>query len=64
MHFRLGRCYRELKEFDKGREELVLARDQDVLRFRADTRINRIIREAAAGQESNGIHLLDIARAL
>ncbi len=62
LHFRLGRCYRELKEFDKGREELILARDQDVLRFRADTRINRIIRETAAGQESNGIHLLDLVR--
>lgn len=62
LHFRLGRCWRELKEFDKGREELILARDQDVLRFRADTRINRMIREAAAGQESNGIHLLDLAR--
>jgi tetratricopeptide (TPR) repeat protein len=62
LHFRLGRCWRELKEFDKGREELILARDEDVLRFRADTRINRIIREAAAGQESNGIHLLDLER--
>ena len=62
LHFRLGRCCRELKEFDKGREELILARDQDVLRFRADTRINRIIRDTAAGQESNGIHLLDLVR--
>jgi tetratricopeptide (TPR) repeat protein len=59
LHFRLGRCYEHLKEFDKGREELTLARDQDALRFRADTRINRIIRETAAGGASNGIHLLD-----
>ncbi|MGD1000331.1 MAG: tetratricopeptide repeat protein [Candidatus Brocadiia bacterium] len=62
LHFRLGRCDRDLKEFDKAREEFILARDQDVLRFRADTRINGIIREAAAGQEPNGIHLLDLVR--
>ena len=58
LHFRLGRCCQHLKDFDKGREELILARDQDVLRFRADTQINRIIRETAAEGESNGIHLL------
>jgi tetratricopeptide (TPR) repeat protein len=62
LHFRLGRCCQHLKEFDKGREELILARDQDALRFRADTRINRIIRETAAGGESNGIYLLDLVR--
>jgi tetratricopeptide (TPR) repeat protein len=60
LHFRLGRCDRELRQFDKARDEFILARDLDVLRFRADTRINGIIREAAAGREPSGIHLLDV----
>jgi len=39
-----------------------LAQELDTLRFRADSRINRIIRETAADREDEGIFLVDAAR--
>jgi tetratricopeptide (TPR) repeat protein len=39
------------------------ARDLDVLRFRADSRINRIIRETAAEGAKTGVRLVDLAGA-
>jgi len=63
LHFRLGRCFLGLKQFDKAREHLVLARDLDALRFRADRRINRIIREVADEKAEEGVVLADVERA-
>lgn len=42
-----------------ARQHFALARDLDTLRFRADTDVNRIIREAAGGRERDGVYLLD-----
>jgi hypothetical protein len=64
LQFRLGQCYWDLGEFDKARERYVTARDLDTLRFRADTRINAIIRETATAQSKAGVQLVDAARAL
>lgn len=64
LQFRLGRCYGQLGEFDKAHERYAKARDLDTLRFRADTRINEIIRETAAAQTNMGVHLVDAARGL
>jgi tetratricopeptide (TPR) repeat protein len=38
------------------------ARDQDLLRFRADSRINAIVRQAAAGRSGKGVTLVDAER--
>jgi len=63
LHFRQARCAWALGRFDEAREHFVRARDLDALRFRADTRINEIIREVAAGREAQGVHLADAAKA-
>ena len=59
LHFRLGRCYWAMGEYERARESYVSARELDTLRFRADTRINEIIREVAGGRATEGIHLVD-----
>jgi len=61
LHYRLGRCLLALEKFDDAREEFILARDLDALQFRADSRINAIIREVAAG--ADGVRLVDAERA-
>ena len=63
LHFRQARGAWALGRFDEAREHFVRARDLDALRFRADTRINEIIREAAAGREAQGVYLVDAAKA-
>ena len=59
LHYRLGRCLLALKQRQEARQHYVLARDLDALRFRADSAINRIIREVAAGMLPQGAQLLD-----
>ena len=63
LHFRQARAAWAFGRFDEAREHFVRARDLDALRFRADTRINEIIRETAAGRETQGVYLVDAAKA-
>ena len=63
LHFRLARSLLELERFEEAREHFVFARDLDVLRFRADTRINRIIREVAREYAHEGVYLVDAKQA-
>ena len=58
LEFRIARCYRQLGDFAKAKEHYVRARDLDTLRFRADSRINEIIRSTAK-RVGNGAALLD-----
>ena len=62
MHFRLARCYLALSNSYKAKQHYILARDLDTLRFRADTRINNIIREVASGKNARSIFLVDAER--
>ncbi|OHB65645.1 MAG: hypothetical protein A2Y77_16480 [Planctomycetes bacterium RBG_13_62_9] len=64
LQFRLGRCYQLAGDPEKARDGYVRARDLDTLRFRADTRINQVIREVAGQRKLRGIHLADVAEAL
>ena len=64
LQFRLARCRWALREFDKAKVRYVQARDLDALRFRADTRINEIIRRVAGNNADRGIHLADSAAVL
>jgi len=64
LQFRLGRCLAALDRPVEARDRFVLARDLDVLRFRADSRINAVIREVAAKEESAGVCLVDAERSL
>jgi len=63
LQFRLGRCYWALAEYDKARERYIRARELDTLRFRADTRINEIIRAAGGDKVAEGVYLVDAVKA-
>ncbi|NOR12645.1 MAG: tetratricopeptide repeat protein [Candidatus Aminicenantes bacterium] len=62
LHFRLARCYMQLNRYEEAQEYYIKARDRDALRFRADTQINRIIRESALHRENDGVYLVDAER--
>lgn len=63
LHYRLARCLYRLGRFDDARSHFVLARDLDVLRFRADTSISEVIRETGRRLASRGVVLVDAERA-
>lgn len=58
LEFRKARCYTRLGHFAAAKEHYIRARDLDVLRFRADSRINEIIRNTA-NNTGNAAVLLD-----
>jgi tetratricopeptide (TPR) repeat protein len=65
LHFRMGRCCWQSGRFEEAKDSFVRARELDTLRFRADNRINDIIREVAhepAGEKPNPVSLLDAVR--
>ncbi len=64
LQFRLGRGLAGAGRFSDARDRFILARDLDALRFRADTRINAVIREVAAEQKASGVRLVDAEQAL
>jgi tetratricopeptide (TPR) repeat protein len=47
MRYRMAQCLAALGQYDGARRHFIAARDYDALRFRADSRINQIIREVA-----------------
>jgi len=62
LQFRLGLSYLAADRPELAGEAFVAARDLDALRFRADSDINRIIREVVA--EGPDVHLVDAEQAL
>jgi len=58
LEFRIARCYSRMQNFMPAKEHYLRARDLDTLRFRADSRINQIIR-ATAEASGNTAQLLD-----
>jgi tetratricopeptide (TPR) repeat protein len=60
LHFRLGRCYWQLGDYENAGFSFLKARELDTLRFRADSQINFLLRETAAGQEGKSLYLADI----
>lgn len=63
LHYELGRCLLALGDEEEARTHLVAARDLDTRRFRADTEINREIRDFAAAADSRA-RLVDAERDL
>ena len=61
LHFRIGRCHLALTNDSQARREFELARDDDALAFRADSRINQIIKDAASAHAGQGVYVLDAA---
>ena len=64
LHFRLGRCHLALTNYVESRSHFELARDLDALPFRADARLNQIIKETAVRHARRGVYLADAASAL
>jgi tetratricopeptide (TPR) repeat protein len=64
LQFRMGTCDLALTNYDQARRDFELARDDDALDFRADTRINSAIKEMASRHAGQGVFLLDAANAL
>ena len=62
-HFRLATVLENLGEFQAARTHYERALDLDALRFRADTRINQVIREVAASAEGDSLTFVDSAAA-
>jgi len=59
MHFRLGRCLWDSGLYEQAHKSFAKARDLDSLRFRADTRINEIIRMVAKDTASGDVGFVD-----
>jgi tetratricopeptide (TPR) repeat protein len=64
LHLRSGRCQLALTNFEQALRDFELARDDDTLAFRADSRINRIIQDSAEAKPNQGIYFLDALKAL
>ena len=64
LPFRRGMCELALSNVVEAKREFELARDQDALGFRADTSINRTIKDAAERHAQNGVLLVGAAAAL
>jgi tetratricopeptide (TPR) repeat protein len=64
LRYRLGRCLLASSRRAQARDQFVSARDLDTLRFRADGRINAIVREVAAQQQAGEVRLADAERSL
>jgi tetratricopeptide (TPR) repeat protein len=64
MRFRMGRCYWEMGQYDEAKTRYIQARELDTLRFRADGRINKIIRNVAGGKTNDGVYLADVVKIL
>jgi tetratricopeptide (TPR) repeat protein len=58
-HFRAGQCYWSRGEYNEAKNSYVLARDYDTLRFRADSQINKIIKEVVIEYEGKGVYFVD-----
>ncbi len=59
LQFRMARCLWALGDFAGAKESFVRARDLDTLRFRADSRLNEVIRTVAGS--GPGVGLVDAA---
>jgi len=62
LQFRLARSYLSLQDYPSALQHYVAARDDDALRFRADSQINQVIRDVALSQQANGVSLIDVEK--
>jgi tetratricopeptide (TPR) repeat protein len=63
LQYRLGRCYWYLGRYIEARPRFFQAQEFDTLRFRADIKINKIIRKVATSRSSKGVYLVDAVKA-
>lgn len=63
LQFREGRCALALGETNEAQKAFAASRDLDTLRFRCDTRLNDLIRQAVSMRNDRRIVLADAERA-
>jgi tetratricopeptide (TPR) repeat protein len=63
LQFCLGRLAFISGQYDEAKQRYIKARELDAIRFRADNQINKIIRETAQKEGSNGVYLADAMEA-
>ena len=63
LQYRLGKCYWAIAEYENALDRYIQARDMDTLRFRADSRINQIIRDVVSNNKTKGLYLVDAVEA-
>ncbi len=63
LQFRLGRCYWNAGNYQKAKEKYTKAREYDTLRFRADNRINEIIRAVTDTGQEDRLYFVDSVKA-
>ncbi|HWD94347.1 MAG TPA: tetratricopeptide repeat protein [Verrucomicrobiae bacterium] len=63
LRYRMGRCALALREPAEAVKQFTAARDLDALRFRCDTRLNEIIRQAGVNRAGDRILFADAERA-
>lgn len=59
LHYRLARCFQAVGNTTKAREHYLRAWELDALPFRADPRVNRILRELASARTGQGVLLCE-----
>jgi tetratricopeptide (TPR) repeat protein len=64
LPYRMARCFFAQDRIALAVENFRAARDRDALQFRADSRINAILRSEATARERRGITWIDVERAL
>jgi tetratricopeptide (TPR) repeat protein len=62
-HFRLATAFENIGQFQQAKTHYQRALDLDALRFRADTRINEIIRRVAVASDDDAVSFVDSAAA-
>ena len=64
LQFRIGACLAALGRLREARERFLAASDLDVLRFRADRKINSAIRRVSAERAADAVYLVDAEESL
>jgi len=62
LQYRLAKCYEKNRDYTNATQRYEKALEYDTLRFRADKRINGIIRNRGIDQASKGLALLDFSK--
>jgi tetratricopeptide (TPR) repeat protein len=64
LRFYRGKCHLAAFDTSPALHEFTAARDLDALRFRADSRLNEVVREIAQRHNGNSVRLVDAERLL
>ena len=64
LHYQWAQCLLALDELDAARDHFILARDRDALAFRADSRINDVVRDMHTQLQGRPIWMVDVAQDL